>query len=284
MPNLSLKAAVEIIRPINSAMIGFAVIVGAFVSKPSTVFPVNLSLGFITGFSICAYSMAINDYYDIEVDRINQPDRPLPSGRLGMRAAMALATGMLLVGLLSALLTGIILAAFVAVVYAFLSWTYNYRAKKFGLLGNAIVASSLAIPFIYGGVVTLGNFYSPLLLSMALTSFLAGVGREVVKAMADTDGDAKRQIRSFPISHGMTAASWLGAVLFLISVVTSLLPVVLGQATVLYRVGVIIPDVLFIYLAGSILRRQTAENALKVKRVALVGMLVGLIVFVGGAF
>jgi geranylgeranylglycerol-phosphate geranylgeranyltransferase len=265
-------------------MIGFAVIVGAFVSRPSAILPVNLLLGFVTGFSICAYSMAINDYYDVEVDRINQPNRPLPSGRLSLRSAMTLAIGMLVLGLSSALVTGIVLAVVVAVAYAFLSWIYNYSAKQFGLPGNAIVASSLAIPFIYGGVITFGNFYSSLLLSMALTSFLAGVGREVVKSMADTDGDIKRQIRSVPISHGMKAASWVGAALYLFAVVTSLLPVVLGQATLLYRVGVIIPDLIFIYLAGSILRQNTAENALRVKRIALMGMLVGLIVFIGGAF
>src|SRR2546425_2274969 len=108
-------------------MIGFAVIVGAFVSKPPSFPPVNLLLGFVTGFSICAYSMAINDYYDVEVDRINQPNRPLPSGRLSLRSAMALAIGMLLLGLSSALVTGIVLAVVVAVVYAFLSWIYNYR-------------------------------------------------------------------------------------------------------------------------------------------------------------
>jgi geranylgeranylglycerol-phosphate geranylgeranyltransferase len=265
-------------------MIGFAVIVGAVVSKPPAFPPVNLLLGFVTGFSICAYSMAINDYYDIEVDRVNQPERPLPSGRLSPRGALTLAAGMLFVGLLAASLTGIVLAVVVALVYAFLSWVYNCKAKQFGLPGNAIVASSLAIPFIYGGVVTSGNFYSSLLLSMALTSFLAGVGREVVKSMADTDGDAKRQIRSVPISYGMRAGSLLGAALYLLAVVTSLLPVFLGQATLLYRVGVIIPDAIFVYLTGSILRRSTAQNALKVKKIALMGMLVGLIVFIGGAF
>ena len=63
-------------------MIGFAVIVGAFVSKPATIDAATLLLGFVTGFAICGYSMVINDYYDIEVDRVNQPDRPLPSGAI----------------------------------------------------------------------------------------------------------------------------------------------------------------------------------------------------------
>ena len=84
---MSLRAFVSILRPINCAMIGFAVIVGAFVSKPPTVDAADLLLGFVTGFAICGYSMVINDYYDIEVDRVNQPDRPLPSGVVTHRGA-----------------------------------------------------------------------------------------------------------------------------------------------------------------------------------------------------
>jgi len=263
-------------------MIGFAVIVGAFVSRPTTVVPVNLILGFVTGFSICAYSMIINDYYDLEVDRVNQPERPLPSGRLGLNAAVGLAAAMLAIGLIAALATGILPAVAVAVIYAFLSWIYNSRAKKFGLAGNVIVASSLAIPFIYGGVITRG-YISSLLLFMALTSFLAGVGREVVKAMADTKGDERRNIRSFAISHGARAASLVGALFFLLAVGTSQLPVVLRQATPAYLVGVIVPDILFIYLAVSIGRMPSPQNALRVKKTALFGMLVGLVVFIIGA-
>ena len=79
---MSFKASFSILRPVNCAMIGFAVIVGIFVSKPQTLHLESLVLGFVTGFAICAYSMVINDYYDIEVDRVNQPSRPLPSGAL----------------------------------------------------------------------------------------------------------------------------------------------------------------------------------------------------------
>ncbi len=157
-------------------------------------------------------------------------------------------------------------------------------AMKYGLSGNVIVASSLAIPFIYGGVVSGGSVTSSLLLFMAGTAFLSGVGREVVKAMADTVGDEKRGIRSFARVYGMRSAALLGAGFFLASVVSSLLPLVLISVSVFYRVGVVVPDVVFVYLAYAILRKPTEEGALKVKTRALLGMLLGLIVFIGGAF
>jgi geranylgeranylglycerol-phosphate geranylgeranyltransferase len=265
-------------------MIGFAVIVGAFVSKPPTVDVAGLVLGFVTGFAICGYSMVINDYYDIEVDRVNQPDRPLPSGLVTPRGALGFAVVMLAIGLIASVVLLSWGALAVALVYALLSWLYNYRAKKYGLSGNLIVASSLAIPFIYGGLVSGGSVTSSLLLFMAGTAFLSGVGREVVKAMADTVGDEKRGIRSFARVHGMRQASVAGAAFFLASVVSSLIPLLVLSVSLFYRFGVIIPDVAFIYLAYEILSSPTAERALKVKKRALMGMLIGLIVFIGGAF
>lgn len=282
---MSLRASVSIVRPINCAMIGFAVVVGALVSKPpSPISPMTLLLGALTGFMVCAYSMAINDYYDVEIDRVNQPDRPLPSGRISMRTALAIALLTLAVGMMAAVLTALISAVLIASFYAFLSWLYNYWGKRHGLWGNAMVASSLAIPFIYGGAIVLGQVGNSLLLFMALTAFLSGVGREVVKAMADTAGDAKKGVRSFAIAHGLRGASVVGALLFGSAVVTSLIPVVEELANPIYAYAVVMPDLIFLYLAVAILRKATAENALKVKKRALLGMLVGLIVFVGGAF
>jgi geranylgeranylglycerol-phosphate geranylgeranyltransferase len=278
------KAAVSVLRPINCAMIGFAVIIGYFVSRPSAISPVDMFVAFVTGFCICGFSMVANDYYDIEVDRVNQPSRPLPSGALSLRQARAIALSMLAVGMLAAIRTFDPLAVAIAGLYALLAWLYDYRVKKYGLVGNLIVASSLAIPFIYGGVVSGGNVLGSLLLFMAATSLLAGVGREVVKAMADVQGDRRRGIRSWAAVHGLRSASVVGALFFVLAVVTSVMPLFLLKVNVVYKVGVILPDIAFVYLAYSILTNANKEGALRVKKNALMGMLLGLLVFIGGAF
>jgi hypothetical protein len=68
------------------------------------------------------------------------------------------------------------------------------------------------------------------------------------------------------------------------AVVTSLLPLLVIQVSTLYRVGVVLPDAAFVYLAYRILTHADVKGALSVKKTALLGMLVGLIVFIGGAF
>ncbi|QQG47977.1 MAG: geranylgeranylglycerol-phosphate geranylgeranyltransferase [archaeon] len=279
---MDLRAGLQLVRPINCAMIGFAVIVGAFVSKPPSTSGLQLALGFATGFLICAYSMAVNDVYDVEVDRVNMPERPIPSGRLTVGSATRVSIVVLIGGVAASVLSLNPAAVAIALVYAFLSWLYNARAKKAGLAGNLIVASSLAIPFLYGGVVAGGSVLGSLLVLMALTSFFAGVGREVVKAMADVEGDSERGVRSVARTRGLKAASLVGAAFFLGAVVTSWVPLFTGLANLYYTVGVVVPDVVFVYLAASVLRRADASNAYRVKKIALAGMTAGLVVFIGG--
>lgn len=280
---MNARGYLDLIRPVNCVMIGFAVIVGAFVSKPPSVQPVQLALGFLTGFFVCAYSMAVNDAYDLDVDRVNRPDRPIPSGRASVGGASRLSYLMLAAGMASSVLSLNPLAVGIAAAYTFLSWLYNSRAKRTGLAGNLIVASSLAIPFIYGGAISGGSIGGSLLLMMALTAFFSGVGREVVKAMADVEGDAKRNVNSIARSRGLAFASAVGAAFFLLAVATSWVPLVTGLANQLYTFGVLIPDAIFVYLAAAIVARHGPSSAYRVKQVALAGMTVGLLVFIGGA-
>jgi len=277
------RGLLDLIRPVNCIMIGFAVIVGAFVSKPPSIPWLQLALGFFTGFFICAYSMSVNDIYDLEVDRVNRPDRPIPSGRISVRQASTFSLVMLVAGAACAFLSFLPLAVVIALAYAFLAWLYNARAKRTGLPGNLIVASSLAIPFIYGGAVSGGSISGSLLLMMALTAFFSGVGREVVKSMADVEGDAKREVSSVARTWGLGFASGVGALFFLLAVLTSWVPLVTGLANQVYTYGVIVPDVIFVYLAVAVVTRHDPQSAYRVKRIALAGMTVGLLVFIGGA-
>lgn len=277
------RGALDLIRPVNCAMIGFAVIVGAYVSKPATIEASQLGLGFMAGFFICAYSMVVNDVYDVDIDRVNRPERPIPSGRVSVQEASRLSLGTLAAGMACSVLSLDPLAVGLAGAYAFLSWLYNSSAKKTGLPGNLIVASSLAIPFVYGGGISGGSIGGSLLLMMAFTAFFSGVGREVVKGMADVEGDAKRDVNSVARKRGLAFASWVGALFFLLAVFTSWVPLLTGLANEVYAIGVVLPDAIFVYLAVAIVARNEPASAYRIKKMALAGMTVGLLVFIGGA-
>ncbi|MAH21559.1 MAG: prenyltransferase, partial [Thaumarchaeota archaeon] len=69
-------ALIELTRPANSIMVGCAVLIGAVVVDPNSLLGVVPLGGFLTGFFVSSYSMVVNDRYDVEVDRINAPQRP----------------------------------------------------------------------------------------------------------------------------------------------------------------------------------------------------------------
>jgi len=275
-----LNSAITLIRPINSIMVGFAVIVGIGVASPSMILSIYSLLGFLTGFFISSFSMVVNDYYDIEVDKVNRPDRPLPSGTISPDFAITLALILLSIGIASSIM--ISFNNFViASVFAFLAWFYNFWGKRRGFIGNIMVAASVAIPYIYGGM-AVNNAYKPLLIWLALTSFLAGTGREVIKTISDVEGDELRGIKSIARAYGSRFASILGALMFFMAIVSSWLPFITGIVGMVYAILILIPGLIFIYASVRILKSPSEANALHVKSIALLGMLLGLIAFLIG--
>src|SRR4030043_2434903 len=85
-----IRGLVRLMRTINCAMMGFAVIVGAVLADPQFFNDAWLGVlyGFITGFMLTAAAMTINDYYDRAIDAINEPSRPIPSGSVSPREAL----------------------------------------------------------------------------------------------------------------------------------------------------------------------------------------------------
>lgn len=280
MKSSKTKSLLAMVRPANSIMVGFAVIVGIAVTTHSylEIFSLTSLFAFLTGFLISAFSMVSNDIYDVEIDKINQPERPLPSALISIGQAKAfslvlLASGLIVSGFLGAY------TFVIALVFALVGWFYNFRGKAMGLVGNSLVALSLAIPYIYGSV-ALGFFAINLGYLLALTSFFAGLGREVLKGIVDVEGDRVRKIRTVAISYGKQTARLVAAAFFIVAVASSFLPILfglLGRSLFVYSVLIGITDAVFVYLAYHVLTLHADKDALRFKTIALGGMMFGLI-------
>jgi geranylgeranylglycerol-phosphate geranylgeranyltransferase len=269
-----------LIRPVNSLMVGFAVVVGIAVTIPVEILSLPALLGFLTGFLISSYSMVVNDIYDREVDRVNNLNRPLANGRIETRTAVIFSVTLLSLGIISSVLiswNNFIIAA----VFAFIAWIYNSWGKKQILLGNMMVAASVAIPYIYGGS-AVERIGSQLLWFLALTSFLASTGREVIKTISDVEGDEFRDVKSIARIKGSKVAASVGTALFLSAVASSFLPIITNQVGMVYLILIFIPNSLFIYAALKVNRDYSKENAIKIKNLSLIGMIIGMFVFILG--
>jgi geranylgeranylglycerol-phosphate geranylgeranyltransferase len=270
----------EIARIPNCFMMGFAVIIGEFMSLGPAMPVYSAVVGFLVGFTIVAGSIAINDIIDAEIDTINNPSRPIPSGRVSKTEAATFAAIALVAGLLLAFALSV-LNFLIAVVAVGLMLYYNKFGKKTGLPGNAVVSANLAIPFIFGGAI--GGVNATLYV-FALLAFLAGMGREVIKGMADIAGDSKRGVRTLAVAKGLGIASKTGASFFVVAVLLSTIPVALRMVSWLYAPIVLVCDVGFLYSAYSIVKDPSPRNAVTSKNQALVWMLLGLIAFIAGGF
>src|SRR5947209_19012740 len=276
-----LNAYLTLIQAPNTIMIGLAVVIGEAIGLGKLPGVSEAVFGFLTASLMMAGTMVANDVYDVEIDKVNSPQRPLASGTVKTRSAVVLAVVLSGVAIGFSALLGLwtFLTALLALA---LMIYYNTRGKKTGLIGNAVVSFNVALPFFYGGLAV--NSIRPLLFIFSLVAFLANFAREIAKGIADVKGDSLRQVRTLAVVRGTKVAALASAGLFFIAVLLSFLPPLLEKISWLYFPPVIIADVGFLYSAYRLVGDQTPENVRAVKRQVLLWMLLGLVGFLlGGA-
>ena len=269
-----------LIRVPNCIMIGLAVLVAETIGLGRLPSSYQAVFGFLTAFLLLAGTMVFNDIQDVQVDRVNSPDRPIPSGRVTIPQAYALSIVFSTLALISSLVLGALtfLTALIALV---LMAYYNTRGKKTGLLGNAVVSFNVALPFFFGGLAV--NSLRPLLFIFFLLAFLANTAREVAKGITDVTGDSSKGIMTIAVTQGPKRAAMLAASFFVVAVLLSFLAPVFDQkVSLFYYPGVVIADMGFLYSSYQLIRDPTATTVRKVKSQVLVWMLLGLVGFLMG--
>jgi len=275
--------ALRIIRPVNCVMMGFAILVGAAIGGGSGLISSSreLSLAFLTGFFMTGSAMAVNDYYDREIDAINEPGRPIPSGAVSPGEALAISGVLSVFGLAAAWLTSLGNLAIAALAWVAMM-AYSTFGKRTGFLGNLMVSACVSLPFIYGGIMGGGGSMGSSLL-FALIAFLVCLGREVTKGIVDVEGDRAAGIRTVAVSRGPDVAAWVSVVFYLSAVGVSYIPVYLGLVSIWYSPFVALTDVGLMYLSYSLISDPSRENSRRVKNMVLPLMLSGLVGFLMGS-
>ncbi len=261
-------------------MIGLAVLVGETIALGNVPSVSEAVFGFLTASLLLAGTMVLNDIQDVQIDKVNSPDRPLPSGRVSIREAYVLSITLSGLAIISSIVLGALPLLTVLVALALMAY-YNTRGKKTGLLGNAVVSFNVALPFFFGGLAV--NNLRPLLFVFFLLAFLANMAREVAKGIADVEGDRAKGVRTVAVTLGPRTASRITAVLFVIAVVLSATaPFINGGVSVFYYPGVVAADLGFLFSSYELIKDQAPKTVRKVKTQVLVWMLLGLVGFLMG--
>jgi chlorophyll/bacteriochlorophyll a synthase len=207
------SAVLELLKPITWFPPMWAFACGVVSSGVSITANWHLAVvGIIlAGPLICAMSQAINDWYDRDVDAINEPHRPIPSGRVPGRWGLYIAMIWTALSLAVAATLGqwVFIAAIIGLA---LAWAYSappLRLKQNGWWGNAACGFSYeGLAWVTGAAVMLGGALPST--EILLLAFLYSVGAHGIMTLNDfksITGDKQMGIRSLPVQLGAEGAA-----------------------------------------------------------------------------
>jgi geranylgeranylglycerol-phosphate geranylgeranyltransferase len=267
-------------------MMGFAVFVGAFlVAYPHFDLNwFNILYGFLTGFTFCAAAMVINDYYDRKIDAINEPQRPIPSGTISPKEALAFMSILIITGSAFSFLAAPygIRCFIVAAISLAITATYLTVGKRSGLPGNFLVSACVAIPFIYGSITATGTVGLNVTL-FASMAFLSNTGREITKGIVDIKGDSTENIKTLAVRFGEKTAATVAVGFFMLAVALTPITWLLDLVGILFIPFVLATDIGLIVCSALLLLNASRERARKIKNVVLLLFLIGLMAYLFGA-
>ena len=268
-------AVVRLLRPLNMVMFLAGVAVGGALGAGVAAFvgehAVRLGVAACSAALIGGGANSLNDVFDLEVDRLNRPDRPLPSGQVPVAVAWSLwgigsALGVALALPLSH--AHVVMAGAAVLLLA----AYSLWLKRLPVVGNLVVAGVVGLSLVYGGWAVGAPAAA---LPGAAFALLTTLAREVTKDVEDVAGDAVVRSRTLPLTAGSGAAAWTVAGVVAVTVLLTPVPyLVLGYGG-LYLLLVLLADVLMLQAMADVLRdpvRQAGTVSGLLKGAMLAGL------------
>jgi chlorophyll synthase len=219
------KLRLQLMKPITWIPLIWGVVCGAASSGHYTWTIENTLIAaacmLMSGPLLAGYTQTINDFYDRDIDAINEPYRPIPSGAIAIPQVITQIVGLLIAGI--AVAYGLDVWAghrfptltVLALGGSLLSYLYSappLKLKQNGWLGNyALGASYIALPW-WAGQALFGEL-TPTLMVLTLFYSLAGLGIAVVNDFKSVEGDRQLGLKSLPVMFGVTTAAWICVVM-----------------------------------------------------------------------
>jgi chlorophyll synthase len=208
------SVVLELLKPITWFPPMWALVCGIVSSGVSAGqhWPMIIAGVLLAGPMVCGTSQAVNDWYDRHVDAINEPDRPIPSGRIPGRWGLYIAIAWTVLSLLLATLLGTwgLVAAIVGLV---LAWAYSappIRLKQNGWWGNAACGLCYeGLPWFTGAAVMTASAPDWRIVLIALLYSIGAHGIMTLNDFKSVEGDKRMGIDSLPVLLGVGNAARL---------------------------------------------------------------------------
>lgn len=293
-----------LVRPLNCVMALIGVLIGGLLvagNEPvlfENLLPLVLAL--VSVFLITGAGNAINDYFDVESDKVNKPKRPIPSGKISRKSALALSILMFAAGILLTVFVNYI-CLIIAIANSLLLVAYSHSLQDRILLGNIVVGYLVGSTFLFGGA-SLGNIILPGILM--LLAGLSTITREIVKDLEDIEGDRKNFLKKISSGVRVKLSRFVGkkgrtgkdavlamnkrraraaAIIFMVlAIVISPLPYVMGIMGIAYLIILVPTDLVFLFSLALLSKESGKKRHARISRMIKVGMFLALLAFIFG--
>ena len=262
-----ISAYLELARPINGLIAFISVYLGGMfaVGMREWVIVTNVDVFMAATAALLLLSAGnvLNDFCDSEIDRINKPRRPIPSGRVSRRSALVFSVILMGLGIWFGFFVNLYTAAITIVVSGCLI-LYAVFLKQTPLFGNLLVGALTGLTFIVGGasVRTVFGTFVP-----AMFAFLFTTAREIIKDIEDIEGDVLNDARTIPVVWGKRNAVLLALIFITAVILFSPIPYFLKWYSWHYLATVIVGvDLVLIYLGIRLWRNDSNANSAKIQR------------------
>lgn len=275
----SLKHYVKLARPANIGLVTFVVLItSAFFEPYPPVWRVLLAV--ICVVFITAGGNALNDIYDVEIDRINKPKRPLPAGLISVAGARGFMVAMFIFGNLAALFLGFWPFVISVLIVTPLLYWYARHLRNVALVGNITVAFLSSMTFIFAAIAfgDISAGYVP-----AIYCFMLSLIREIVKDLEDLDGDKANDSKTLPVSIGENSTRVLVAIMVLFFLPFLPLPYVAGlYGKWFFFIGFIGVGIPLIIMMIQLFQLKRKINYYQIASVMKIVMFIGILaIFLG---
>ncbi len=273
-----IKGLIKLLRPELPFAAGICVIIGEILALGQ--FPTfrEMILGFIWGFFLSGAAMILNDYFDIEVDKVNAPERPLPSGLVSKNEVIIFTGIITFLGLVASFYINR-LAVILYIIFWIIGFLYNWKFKEKGLFGNLFVSSSVAVTILLGGIVVSTSLNTAVII-FSLMVFLFNLGEEIGADAMDIEGDKMRDTKSVAILIGRKNALNISFLLFLVFIGLSSLPYFFGTLGLNYLIIISLTDLVVLTLAVKLLKNPSIKQGRKYIRQLYLSALTGLLLII----
>ena len=267
-------ALIHLFRPINLFLGTLSVLISAAVLEELGQTGAIIS-AILVVVSLNAAANAFNDYRDLEMDRINRSNRPLPSGIILPVVALWSAIILFLIGIIISYqinLSSFIIATFITTP---LLVSYSLWFKGRILVGNVVVSFTLGLVFIFSGA-ALGNIWG--MVVPAWLAFGFTLLREFVKDMADIEGDRSVNLNTFPIKFGLEKSVYLAITFIILLSIGTLLPFWLNIYGKFYLITLVLGiEIPLLYIILLLMNKPSIRTFSRISQILKACIFAGLL-------